>query len=227
MKSINYEINRDDVYVGVVSKIEQGKIAYYEDGYIEFDTDYNTLDSYRMTYSNQLYLLEKTPHLLYNGGWNFENITSRSSLFILDKNGCANDLLYDSRHYPIFNISPDELCYAAPICITNAYNMGLLLAYFKYPQYLKYKDITRIRDTFFGDFVMDNCELLGRVETDPKETGLEMHDRFGNHRTFNTLKEDSVFPDTYFEMLKRTRLHGFFPKEEIEGHMVRSLELNR
>lgn len=224
MKNINYEINRDDVYVGVVSKIDQSKIYYDADkGVIDFTSvlDWIPKEELRRIYSNQLYLFKKTPHLEYAGGWVCPQYTLRSSLFILDENGCANDLLYDCPPYPIFNISSDELCLSSPICITKAYNMGLFLAYLQYAERLGYKDIVKIRDTYFGEFHFDHCEELGVYETSPFDTGFERYDRFRNHRTFNTVKEDSPFPDTYFEMLDNTNIRhsGFAPKKDMEPNV--------
>ena len=124
-------------------------------------------------------------------------------LFTLDENRHANDLLYNSPHYPIFNISPHEDCLKAPICVGHyTYEMYKLLQYFGYSDEIGYEDVLNIRNTFFScDYALDNCETFGVRETDPNESSLEIHDSKGNHRTFNEFIENAPFSWRYFHML--------------------------
>jgi len=190
---------------------------------IEFTPAIASEEEYRRFYSNQLFLIDGTPHLM-DYVIHSRKYTSRKMLFIIDENKCANDLLYDTFRYPIFNISPDKLCLASPICVTEAYSMELFLKYFNYPEVLNYNDIVNIRDTFFGDFAFDNCELLGVYETGSDETSYEYHDSHRRHRTFNKEKLDSVFSWNYFVMLASPNGWDFTPNIEIESGMVRELK---
>lgn len=170
-------------------------------------------------------MLERKSHIWYDFSQG-DNAVGRVILFVLDENKCANDLLYDSPHYPVFNISSDDLCWKATISIKNyVYSIGKILEYYGYNEILKYKDICKIKEQFFGDFVLDNSELFGLCEADPNQSGNETYDLNGNHRTFNETKEESVFPKCYFKMFWRTRnlkspyegnIDRFIPRE-IEG----------
>ena len=124
-------------------------------------------------------------------------------LFTLDEKRHANDLLYASPHYPILNMSKNEDCLNEKICICmQTYQLYELLKYYNYPDIIGYKDVLKIRNTFFNcDYILDNCELYGLYETGPFETGRETTDSRGNHRTFNIEKEESDFPPCFFYMM--------------------------
>ena len=139
----------------------------------------------------------------YSGCFNFR----RSMLFTLDENKHANDLLYNSPHYPILNISPHDDCLKSNICIGHdTYEMYKLLKYFGYPEEIGYEDVLKIRNTFFTcDYVLDHCETYGCKETGIHETSFEIYDSKGKHRTFNDRLDDSLFPYCYFLMLEKLR----------------------
>lgn len=218
MKSNNYVVKRKDIYVGVVSCIYKEKIKIFETGI--YDLELSTKEEKTKKFDNRKYMLVPKEQLLYGNGSEIDGF-NRSMLFVLDEQGCANDLLYDSPHYPIFNISSNDLCLNASIGLCNyIFEMGEFLKVFGYGENLTYDDILEIKDKFFGDFMIANCELLGRYETDPESTGYETYDMQGNHHTFNLIKEDSLLPDCYFSMLWHTRNkknNDVFIPSELEG----------
>jgi len=223
MTDKNYTINRDDVFVGKLSGgTNLEKILFYPDGI--FDDEFIPKEIINKSLDNRTFLLQNTPHLAYNSTSSFV----RSMLFVLDNNNCSNDLLYDSPHYPIFNISDDQLCLESNISFKqHVYQIGKILKYFGYPEKLKFEDILEIEEKFFGDFVLDNCELFGRYETESNTSGVETYDLLGNHRTFNKEKKDSIFPichfDTFFHTRKTYYYQNAFIPHEIEGP-IRSLK---
>lgn len=203
MKNYNYKVSRDDVYVGNVCGINPEKIEVYPDGlydYAMLDYGLVTEEEIRKDLEGRNFLFRRNVEQLYYPS--FESFR-RTMLFVLDENNCANDLLYDSPHYPIFNISSNKDCLNSSICILEyTYQLSKVLQYFEYPEQLGYEDIVKIRKSLFNcNFVLDNCELFGRYETDPHETSYEIHDSNGNHRTFNLIKEDSVLSFKYFDCL--------------------------
>lgn len=218
MKSSDYIVNRKDIYVGVVSYVDKDKIKVFPNGIYDFTLI--SEDVVLRKFDNRKHLLESKEQLLYGNGSQIDGF-NRSMLFVLDEQKCANDLLYDSPHYPIFNISDKDLCIDATIAICNyAYNMENFLQVFGYDDKLVYDDIIDIKDKFFYDFMIDNCELLGRYETDPNSTGYETYDMNGNPHTFNLDKKDSLLPGCYFSMLWHTRNNrnrDVFIPNELEG----------
>ena len=208
MENINYVVNRDDIYVGDVCGIEPEKIEIWKEGMFDFSTiDFGlaTEESVKKAFEGRLYLFKRDTEQLDYGfaGGGPSVLFKRTMLFVLDENNHANDLLYDSPHYPIFNISPNKDCLNSSICVLhNTYQLGKVLSYFGYPEQLSYEDIVRIRKHLFNcDFVLDNCELFGRYETDPHDTSYEVYDSKGNHRTFNLIKEDSPLSHKYFDCI--------------------------
>lgn len=203
MKSSDYIVSRDDIYVGVVSYVDKDKIKVFPDGIYDFQ--FISEETILRKFDNRKHLLNTKEQLLYGNGSEIDRF-NRSMLFVLDEQKCANDLLYDSPNYPIFNISDKDLCMNARIAICNyVYKMGKFLKVFGYDEKLSYDDIIKIKDKFFYDFMIDNCELLGRIETDPRSTGYETYDMNGEHHTFNLDKKDSLLPECYFSMLWNTR----------------------
>jgi len=212
MENRNYIVNRDDIYVGNLCGIDPNKIVIWPDGifgYEALDFGIVTEEDVRKSLEGRLYLFKRNIEQLdygFAGGGPF-TLFSRTMLFILDENNHANDLLYDSPHYPVFNISPNQDCLNSSISILhNTYQLGKVLRYFGYPEHLSYEDILQIRKFFFNcDFVLDNCQLFGRYETDPHQTSYEVHDSKGNHRTFNLIKKDSILSHKYFNCLVDNR----------------------
>ena len=85
-------------------------------------------------------------------------------IFTPDNEVRANDLLYNSSHYPIRGLTKDEEITTSSrgeIVLKDAYNLDLLLRYFDFPETLTYEDIVKIRQTFFNsDWVYENIELF-------------------------------------------------------------------
>lgn len=228
MKNCNYIVNRDDIYVGVLSSTIKEQITLCPNG-MYINLPFLTEERIRHGFDDKRYLIKRKSHLCYGNGSIF-SVTDefkRNMLFVLDDNKLANDLLYDSPHYPIFNISEDEVCLNSPISFKHqVYQMKTLLEYFDYPVKLTYDHILQIKNFFFGDFLLDNCELFGIYETDTHETGVEMYDLVGNHRTFNLDKEDAVLPKCYFRDLGFLRCctKDWFIPHELEGP-IKSLKI--
>ena len=203
MKDRNYRVNIKDIYVGDVCGIDPSKIEFCEDGvygcFVELEEE-----GFRLGYLNRPHYWKQKNQLYYQVYASHVGVPfNRSMLFVLDEEGHANDLLYDSPHYPVLNLSKNEDCLNQKICIClQTYKLYELLKYWGFSDEIGYEDVLRIRNTFFScDYVLDNCELYGVIETDPRETSRETRDSKGNHRTFNREKEDSVFPPCFFDMM--------------------------
>lgn len=156
MENKNYEVYRDNIYVGEVVK---------------------TASIHRLNAD----MFHQKVGQLDVGVWR----TYRSMLFVPNEEKLSNDLLYRSPSYPVLNVTDDEKCLNLEdfIVIRNAYNLGLLLEYFDYKEYLTIEDIINIRKTFFtGRFGMDNSKLFGMEEFIPAsfkpcKDGVEIQDK--------------------------------------------------
>lgn len=157
MKNGKYKVCRDKIYVGEVIKTK----CVYHPGRIGI-------------------LKQKTEKLEVDHWRGY-----RSILFTLTEDNLANDLLYNSPNYPILNISDNKKCMDFDdhiILVKDAYNLSELLRYFGYNKELTYKNIIKIRKTFFSrKFVYDNCELFGYKESNPEnwtyyKYGIEITD---------------------------------------------------
>lgn len=211
MDNKNYTVNRNEIYVGNVCGINPERIVVFKNGLIDFEAvDLGILNKQDLEkkYDNQRFLLKRnTEQLSYNyAHHSTEPLFQRSMLFVLDENMHANDLLYNSPHYPIFNISSNSDCLKSKISLLHyTYSLEKVLEYFNYPEQLTYEDIVKVREQFFScDFVLDNCELFGRIETF-NESGLEITDSKGNHRTFNMINNDSILYPCYFQCLLKNK----------------------
>lgn len=134
---------------------------------------------------------EKDPQagLLDTGAW--EHL--RTILFTLDNNMFANDLLYQTKAYPVLNITSDDICLRLDddsILIKEVCNLDGLLEYFGYAEELNYKDIVSIRKIFFdGKFAKNYCELFG-------------YKRFKNNNTvIYQYNEEGILSDEYWMAL--------------------------
>lgn len=221
MENRNYVVNRDEIYVGNVCGIDPKKIIIIPDGLFDYsiiDFGIVTEEEIKKDLEGRLYLFKRNIDQLDYGfaGLRPKSFT-RTMLFVLDENNHANDLLYNSPHYPIFNISPNKDCLNSSICILHdTYQIGKVLKYFGYSDKLIYDDILKIRKELFNcDFVLDNCELFGRYETDPHESSYEVYDSKDNHRTFNEIKEDSVLSSRYFDCFVSNR-----DQTDINGNVI-------
>lgn len=199
MKNREYKVCRDNIYVGEVvrTKCVYNKIF---NQFLETDKDKLNIGLYR---------------------------SYRSMLFVPDEDKLADDLLYDSPHYPILNISDDEKCVGFGDKITvikEAFNLSELLRYFGYQEELTYKDIIEIRKTFFTKkFIYHNSNLFGYEKVKPEEMifykeGIEItepkkikqcisyykkKELLGYAKFFNTGAH--VLPTEYWEILNERR----------------------
>lgn len=196
MENRNYKVCRDNIFVGEVAKTN--KVYRTSDDGLSFRTKAG---------------------ILTTSSW----FSCRTMLFVPDEKKFANDLLYQSPHYPALNVTDDDYCLNLgpdSIVVKDTFSMAPLLEYFGYSDELTYEDLIEIRKRFFtGRFGMDNCELFGWKETmaedvtfyvngekvtDPKE--LEKHRRAfranqeAGHRSFSGVTEH-VLPREYFDIL--------------------------
>ncbi len=203
MKDRNYKVNIKDIYVGDVCGIDPSKIKFAKDGvyacFVEPEEK-----GFRLWYINRPHYWKQKDQLNYFvDAWHKNVSFNRSMLFVLDEEGHANDLLYDSPHYPVLNLSKNEDCLNQKICICmQTYKLYELLKHWGFSDEIGYEEVLKIRNTFFScDYILDNCEYYGVIETDPRETGRETTDSKGNYRAFNMDKEDSVMPPCFFQMM--------------------------
>lgn len=178
MENRKYKVSRDSVYVGTVVRTD--KVYRYEGDTALFRT--------------------KSGQLATESWFSY-----RSMLFIPNEEKLANDLLYQSPHYPILNVTEDETCLGLgekSIVIQDACNLAALLEYFGYSKNLTFEEIKKIRNTFFtGRFAMDNCELFGYKEI-KRGIAEERKLQQAENRSFEGVKE-SVLPNEYFDVLDK------------------------
>ncbi len=140
MENRNYRVNRDDVCIGRVAKIN---------------------GVYREDEGTGLWI--KAGELAPMGYPSQKNY--RSMLFVPDENKYSNDLLYQSPSYPVLNMTDDDVftnIKEDTIVIEYYRSLALLLEYLGYDKTLTYEDIIRIKRIIFsGHFAKDNCELFG------------------------------------------------------------------
>lgn len=218
MENRNYKVSIRNIYVGDVIGVKPGDIKltkHYKPLFIRDMEEFNRRLANRSHLKRLMQIEDKTSRTFYklthklHGSWNYLDGVRfrRSMLFALDENRHANDLLYNSPHYPILNISPNDDCLSSDIVVGHyTFEMYELLKYFGYPEEIGYEDALQIRNTFFScDYALDNCEIFGVIETGEHESSLEIFDSSGKHRTFNDVKEDSPLPECYFTMLRRNK----------------------
>ena len=96
-------------------------------------------------------------------------ITFRSMLFILTEEKLADDLLYDSKNYPILNVTPKDILTSNSVktkhgvlVIPKAYNLGEVLKFYGYSEKLNIFDIINISRTILSKgFAYEHCEDFG------------------------------------------------------------------
>ncbi len=198
MKDRNYKVNIKDIYVGKVQDIDLSKLTICHDfPYINFD---NNEEELRRYFQNKSYLFKKDRNFIeYGKGWPCH--FTRSMLFTIDENNHANDLLYDSPHYPIFNISSNEDCLSSSIGICDyAFELYEVLKCLGYSEEIGYKEVLEIREKLFScDYVLNNCKEFGVIETDPIQTSYETFDSSGKRREFNNEIGGFSLPRCHFE----------------------------
>lgn len=186
MKSREYLVSRDDIYVGEVIRT----------------------DSISRNIGNGNFS-ETKKRKLEPSIWQ----SYRSMLFVPNEKNLSNDLLYATPSYPILNVTDDNFCLCLEgknIVVNDAYNLAEFLEYFGYQKDLTYEDIMRIRNDFFtGRFGMDHSKLFGMEEFVPnsfvaKEKGVLVLDEqkryelykkslnLGSERQFGSI-EDGIF----------------------------------
>lgn len=195
MENRRYKVCRDNIFVGEVVR---------------------THNIYR--YEGDTGFIRVKPRQLDVGSW----FSYRTMLFVPNEKKLSNDLLYRSPSYPILNVTDDETCLGLEgenVVIKDACNLAALLEYFGYDKDLTFKDIMRIRKTFFtGKFAMDNCELFGWKECKPEDStyyknGVEVtnprelkkiiaRERRSRERTFTSVSE-GVLPREYWDVLDK------------------------
>ena len=206
MKDRNYRVNIRNIYVGIVQNIDLSKLTICHDfPYINFD---NNEEELRRHLQNKAYLFRKGKDFIdYEMGWPID--FGRSMLFTLDGNNHADDLLYDSPHYPVFNISPNEDCLSSSISVVDdAFELYEVLKFLGYPEEIGYEEVLNLRKTLFScDYVMNHCKEFGIIETAPERTAYDGYDSKGNYRTFNDEIEEFSLPRCHFDGIMMCKDH--------------------
>lgn len=143
----------------------------------------------------------------------------RSTLFTLNKDNFADDLLYDSKNYPILNVTDSSkvMDYNNKSCdsklfITDAVNISKLLEHYGYNEKLTYDEVLKIRKEIFS-YIFLNIHIF--------DFGYVMKNDY-----YPVLKESPLFD--YFDVVHNLR-DGFeenkdaFKPSKVEGP-VRSLK---
>lgn len=149
----------------------------------------------------------------------------RSILFELLDNKTANDLLYQSANYEVFDLMDEDRKekQTGAIVVKNIYSLSTLLKYYGYKEVLAHESILDIRKKFFsGHFAKDNCDLFGYKEieaedlsftdpltkeriTDPKRLSQLILARkkaqAGGNRMFSYSGKKSALPKEYWDVL--------------------------
>ena len=220
MKDRNYKVNIKNIYVGLVQRIDKSCVSIcHEFPYVCYSGGIEVL---KHNFKNQSFLFEKECDFLLNHSHGCDAI--RSMLFTLDENKHADDLLYDSPHYPVFNISTNEDCLNSEICIVNnqlSRLYELLKLFDEYPEEMGYEDILRLRKIMFScDYAMNHCDKFGIIETEPKETGYGLRDSKGKYRTFNKTVEDFPLGRRYFDSIICTKDYYDSDIESVGNHFT-------
>ena len=179
MKSRNYKVHRENIYVGSVVR------------------------------TNKIYFIkEDNPHMKKETEWlDTETWTLyRNILFVPNDALLADDLLYNSPNYPILNMTDLNLISLKGnnTVIKDTCNLNEILKYFNFNSELTYEDIIKIRKIFFtGRFAMDNCSLFGYTEIEPST--LKPYDD-GLDRSYNTYRKftktnSGILSDEYWYAL--------------------------
>lgn len=249
MKTINYKVNRDQVYVGSVLNITKNNRVEIHDGSASmiFNRIPESQKENLMECHGHLYTHNPHVHITYINR-QFEQTLygktyGRTMLFATDENKYADDLLFDTPNYPIVNISRNEDCINKPFLINRCFNFGKILRYYEYPEILEFSDLKQIEEYFFrdGDYILDNCELFGIKESD-QFSDKATYDSKGRLRDFSntvehylkiqayskgidpsTLNDEikTVFDECYFNDWWMCGRYPLMPDENIEKNVKR------
>ncbi len=199
MVTTDYQIKREDIMIGILSKIQQDLLEYYPKGLLMFSPTVFK-EKIKRKFDSQPWIYENNVRLAYSLSF-LESESHRIIVFALDEQQYANDLLYQSPKYPVMNLTNDEECLKAEIVITNyAFCIDKLLEYFHFPKILTYKEVEKIPMIFQSNYILDHSQDFGVYETSPQTSGRELFDQFGNHRTFNDYRDDGKLPSCYFDI---------------------------
>ena len=183
MERKNYLIDRNNIYVGKVCYINPKNICFDDDFSFMLNNSLLSTEDINSNYDNKTFMLDKGKKYIF---YDNKPLFQRTILFTLDDNNHSDDLLYNSPHYPIFNISLNNDCLYFKISILEAYELGKILEFFDFPKQLTYEDVLRVRNLLFScDFVLNNCKIFGKEETKAGASGLATLDSKGNIRAFN------------------------------------------
>lgn len=133
----------------------------------------------------------------------------RSVMFIKDEKDYALDLLYNSKSYPILNITDNNICMTSDILIADSVFLGQILEKLGYGELMSLEEIGEVRKKLFSkDFIEKNCEMFGyeklssKEARKPRET-YELRVSVGqNSYRCNPLIEDAL-PGIYMPYIKR------------------------
>lgn len=125
MENIYYTVERKNVYVGRVVRLTS-RVYRYES--FEKGRHYSILESNNA-------------------------VPYRTTLFVPNGKDYSDDLLYRSPHYPILDVTRDDICLSlgtSCVVVQNACNLGALLQATGFTEQLSYLDLLRIKKLFFS-----------------------------------------------------------------------------
>ena len=143
----------------------------------------------------------------------------RSTLFTLNKDNLADDLLYSSDNYPVLNVTDNKELFSymretsdARLLIANAINISELLKHYGYSEKLTYDEVLKIRKEIFS-YIFLNIHVF--------DFGYVMKNNY-----YPVLKESPLF--NYFDTVYNLRdgiedNKDAFKPSKLEGP-VRSLK---
>lgn len=133
----------------------------------------------------------------------------RSVMFIKDQKDYALDLLYNSKSYPILNITDNNICMTSDILIADSVFIGPILQTLGYGELMSLEEIEEVRKKLFSkDFIEKNSEMFGYEKLSSKEARkprklYELRVRLGQNKyRYNPFIEDAL-PGIYMPYIKR------------------------
>lgn len=183
MKNSNYEVDRDNIYVGQVVKIKNLKV-------------FDNVSNYKK-------------YVLINKENNYEPL--RSILFTKSEDKKASDLLYDTSDYPALGISNLKDVKCGDFVINDVYNLAFLLEFYGFKEELNFNDVRNIKSRFFNKrFISNNSKLFGFKECESEISDIfvkkvysdEFPMTFINGRAFMRYGE-CYLPEIYFHVINK------------------------
>ena len=204
MENINYKVNRNDIYVGKVIKLSDLDSSHF---HIHPNGIYTINEGLKLDLSEESrpQIYDKKPMIERNIILKKGDLLRRM-FFVLDENNHANDLLYNSPHYPVQHISPVEDLQTSKIWIDeHAYRLDRILEYFDFPEIMTYEDVLKLQQYFANGYCLDNSTLFGLHKCNSDESDIISFDDRNIKCVHLKCQNDGVLPWQYYDALERCR----------------------